>query len=137
MSKLQKSPEEEPTGSKAPAKFGEEVTSDSIIVLQTTDRSRHGDTTSMTIRDRGSGWTDGYPAPSKSTANVREAVQDFKGSGKIDHLYSDGASEIHAACREEGIRHDKSDPNRHETNGAIERTNRTVIEGTHMAGVRH
>ena len=103
MLKLLKSPEEEPTESKAPTKFGEEVTSDSIIVLKDADRSRHGDTTSMTARDRGSGWTDGYPAPGKSTANVREAVQDFKGSGKIDHWYSDGAGEIHAACREEKL----------------------------------
>ena len=84
----------------------------------------------MTIRDQRSGWTDGYPPPSKSTTNVRETVQDFEGSEKIDHWYSDGAGEIHAACREEGTRHDKSDPNRHETNRVIERTNRTVIEGT-------
>ena len=29
-----------------------------------------------------------------------------------------------------GIRHDKSEPNRHESNGVVERHNRTVIEGT-------
>ena len=38
--------------------------------------------------------------------------------------------ERHAACRAEGIRHDVADSDRHESNGVIERCNRTVIEGT-------
>ena len=46
------------------------------------------------------------------------------------HWYSDGAPELHSACRELGIVHDKSDSDRHESNGVIERTNRTIIEGT-------
>ena len=47
----------------------------------------------------------------------------------IKRWYSDGAPELHAVCRQIGIRHDKSDPHRSETNGLIERTNRTIIEG--------
>ena len=72
----------------------------------------------------------GYPAKGKTAKEVTAVVQDFKGAGKIQLWYSDGAPELHAACRDEGVRHDVSDPHRSETNGVIERTNRTVIEGT-------
>ena len=58
-----------------------------------------------------------------------EAVNNFKGATTIKRWYSDGAPGLHAVCRELGIRHDKSDPHRSETNGLIERTNRTIIEG--------
>jgi transposase InsO family protein len=58
-----------------------------------------------------------------------EAVNNSKGSETIKRWYSDGAPELHAACRDLGIRHGTSDPHRSETNGAIERTNRTIIEG--------
>ena len=70
-----------------------------------------------------------YPAKRKAAEDIKVAVQDFKGSETIQRWYSDGAPELHAVCRELGIRHDISDPHRSETNGAIERTNRTVIEG--------
>ena len=65
----------------------------------------------------------------ESAEEIKAAVNDFKGSGTIKRWYSDGAPELHAVCRELGIRHDISDPHRSETNGQIERTNRTVIEG--------
>ena len=65
----------------------------------------------------------------KAAEDIKVAVNDFKGSETIQRWYSDGAPELHAVCRELGIRHDISDPHRSETNGAIERTNGTVIEG--------
>ena len=71
-----------------------------------------------------------YPAKKKSAEDIKSAVNDLKGSETIRRWYSDGAPELHAVCRELGIRHDISDPHRSETNGAIERTNRTAIEGT-------
>ena len=86
--------------------------------------------TALTIRDRGTNWIMGYPATTKSVANIKPAVIDFKGSETVSHWYSDGAYELHAACRELDIRHDQSDPHRHETNGVIEITNRTIIDGT-------
>ena len=70
-----------------------------------------------------------YPANTESAGEIKSAVNDFKGSKTIKRWYSDGAPELHATCRELGIRHDTSDPHRSETNGAIERCNRTVIEG--------
>ena len=57
-------------------------------------------------------------------------MDNWLGGQPAKFVYSDGADEIHAACVELGIRHDVSEPNRHESNGVIERANRTVIEGT-------
>ena len=115
----------------APQKFGDLVTSDSIFTIKrsSTSSARHGDTTALVVRDRGTGWVAAYPAKRKSVEELKLAVNDFKGPETIKRWYSDGAPELHATCREIGIRHDTSDPHRSETNGAIERCNRTVIEG--------
>ncbi len=113
-----------------PKRFGDLVTSDSIFVLKKKTKKQHdGDTTALIIKDRGSGWLMGYPAASKAAEEMRVDVQDFVGGDQVKLWYSDGALELHAACRAEGIRRDQADPNRHETHGVIERANRTVIEG--------
>ena len=114
-----------------PKKFGDLVSSDSIFVIKrsSTSSARHGDTTALVVRDKATGWLAAYPAKRKAAEDIKVAVNDFKGSETIQRWYSDGAPELHAVCRELGIRHDISDPHRSETNGAIERTNRTVIEG--------
>ena len=87
------------------------------------------ETTALVVRDNATGWIGAYPAKRKSAEDVTEAVQHFTGADKVKRWYSDGAPELHATCRKIGIRHDMSDPHRSETNGVIERTNRTVIEG--------
>ena len=115
--------------SAAPRQFGESVTSDNIIVIKNA-KSAKIEATSLTVKDRGTGWIGGYPARGRTTAEILEAVMDFKGPEKVHYWYSDGALELHAACRAEGIRHDKADSDRHESNGVIERCNRIVIEGT-------
>ena len=74
----------------------------------------------MVIRDRGTGWTMSYPVKNKSAEEIKIAAQDLVGSDKVKLWYSDGAPELHAVRREMGIRHDKSDPHRSETNGVIE-----------------
>ena len=71
-----------------------------------------------------------YPARNKPADEIKVAAQDLVGSDEVKLWYSDGAPELHAVCREMGIRHDKSDPHRSETNGVIETTNRTVLDGT-------
>ena len=116
----------------APTNSGELVTSDSICAIKrnASQTQREGDTTALVVRDRATGWIATYPARKKSAEDIKSAVNEFKGSDKINRWYSDGAPELHAVCRELGIRHDISDPHRSETNGSIERTNRTVIEGT-------
>jgi transposase InsO family protein len=115
----------------APKKFGDLVTSDSIFAItrNSTSSARYGDTTALVVRDTSTGWVAVYPSKRKSAAEIMVAVNDFKGSETIKRWYSDGALELHAACRDIGIRHDISDPHRSETNGQIERTNRAVIEG--------
>ena len=115
----------------APKVFGDLATSDSIFAIKrsSTSTARHGDTTSLVVRDKATGWIASYPSKKKSAEEIKEAVNDFKGADTIKRWYSDGAPELHAVCRDLGIRHDISDPHRSETNGQIERTNRTVIEG--------
>lgn len=115
----------------APHKCGDLVAPDSINTIKrsSTSSARHGDTTALIARDRGTGWIAAYPAKRTSVEELKLAVHAFKGSEAIKRWYSDGAPELHATCRNIGIRHDTSDPHRSETNGAIERCNRTVIQG--------
>ena len=89
----------------------------------------HGDTIALVVRVRGAGWTPAYLAKSKLAEESKAAVHDSKGPANVDLWYPDGAPGLHAACRDEGIRHDKAGPHRSETNGVIERTNRAVIQG--------
>ena len=116
--------------STTPEKFGDLITSDSIFVTErgAASAERPGDTTALVIRDRGSGWVMGYPSKGKTSEGIKGAVIDINGAEAAKLWYSDGAPELHAACRELGIRHDTADPHRSETNGVIERTNRTGIE---------
>ena len=111
--------------------FGDLVTSDSVFAIKrnSTSAARHGDTTALVIRDKGTGWIGAYPSKRKSAEDIQTAVNSFKGSETVKRWYSDGAPELHSVCRTLGIRHDTSNPHRSETNGLIERTNRTVIEG--------
>ena len=97
-----------------PKKFGDLITSDSIFAIKrsSTSSARHGDTTALVVRDRGTGWIASYPAKRKSGEDIKGAVNDFKGSEKISRWYPDGAPELHAVCRELGIRQDISDPHR-------------------------
>ncbi len=84
----------------------------------------------MVIRDRGTGWTMSYPAKNKSAEEIKVAAQGLVGRDQVKLWYFDGAPQLHAVCSEMNIRYNKSDPHRSETNGVIERTSRTVLEGT-------
>jgi len=114
-----------------PKKFGDLVTSDSVFAIKrnSTNPARVNETTTLVVRDKATGWLAAYPAKRKSAEEILEAVNNFKGSETIARWYSDGAPELHSVCRKLGIRHDISDPHRSETNGLIDRTNRTLIEG--------
>ena len=114
-----------------PKAFGDLVTSDSVFAIKrnSTNPARVNETTTLVVRDKATNWIAAYPAKKKSAEDIMEAVNHFKGSETIKRWYSDGAPELHSVCRKLGIRHDVSNPHRSETNGLIERTNRTVIEG--------
>ena len=107
------------------------VTSDSVFAIKrnSTSAARHGDATALVVRDKGTGWIGAYPSKRESAEDIETAVNSYKGSGTIKRWYSDGAPELHAVRWKLGIRHGTSIPHRSETNGSIERTNRTVIEG--------
>ena len=66
----------------APTKFGDSVTSDSIIVVKNTTNPKV-DRTSLSVKDRGTGWIAGYPAWRHTTQDVLEAVNDFKASSNV------------------------------------------------------
>ena len=114
-----------------PKVFGDLVTSDSVFAIKrnSTSPAKVNDTTALVVRDKATGWIGASLAKRGSAEDITEAVNNFNGSDKVKRWYSDGAPELHAVCRKFGIRHDMSDPHRSETNGVIERTNRTVIEG--------
>ena len=115
----------------APNKFGDLVASDFVFAINRNSTSgvRRGGITALIDSDKGTGWIAAYPSKRKSAEDILAAVHNVKGSETIKGWYSDGAPELHAVCRTFGIRHDTSDPHRSVTNGAIERCNRTVIEG--------
>ena len=69
-----------------------------------------GNTLALSCKDRDTGWLRAYPSSAKSGKNARESVQDFVGAQNVQLWYSDGAPELHSACRDEGIRHDIADP---------------------------
>ena len=70
---------------------------------------------------------------------VRDCLLEFLGPGvKPKHLYSDNAGEFKAAVKALGWAglHDLSTPNRSETNGVVERANRTNQNGISVALVQ-
>jgi len=85
----------------------------------------------MIILDRYSRWLQGYACKSKSAAECIKYFKRFVGPQfKPEHVYSDNSKELISACTELGWAHDTSTPHRSETNGVIERSVRTVKEGT-------
>ena len=88
----------------------------------------------MIILDRYSRWLQGYACKSKSAAECIQYFKRFVGPQfKPEHVYSDNSKELISACKELGWAHDTSTPHRSETNGVIERSVRTVKEGTSSA----
>ena len=71
----------------APKKFGDSVTSDSIIVIKSTTTAPTAERTSFTVKDRGTGWIAGYPSMRRTTQYVLEAVNDCKGGATVSHWY--------------------------------------------------
>ena len=69
----------------APRKLGESVTSDSIIVVKQTTSAPKVDRTSLSVKDRGTGWIAGYPSMRRTTQDVLEAVNESKGSATASH----------------------------------------------------
>ena len=73
------------------------------------------------IRDLHSRMMHVYPVTSKSTEDTIEALQHFKGDHEVKLFYSDGAPELHAACRALGITHEVSTPGQSQNNGRADK----------------
>ena len=90
----------EPDHLPEPQKFADAITADHAI-LSTDEYSRSGDTVSMIVLDRKTGWAQAFPAPTKSSEEVKMAFQRFLGPGvKPGHIYTDGSGEFQKSCEE-------------------------------------
>ena len=119
-----------------PLKFGDSITADHKI-LNDNDASRQADKVALIILDRYSRWLQGYACKTKSTNETVKYLKRFVGPQfKPEHVYSDNSKELIGACEELEWPHDTSTPHRSETNGCIERSVRTVKEGTSGALVQ-
>ena len=123
-----------------PLKFRDSLSADHKILNDDDDddddddASREADRVAMIILDRYSRWLQGYACKSKSAAECIKYFKRFAGPQfKPEHVYSDNSKELISACSELGWAHDTSTPHRSETNGVIERSVRTVKEGTSAA----
>jgi len=83
----------------------------------------------LVIRDVHSGMIHVYPVPSKNTELTIEALQHFRGTRQVKLLYTDGAKELRAACRQLSITHEVSTPGQSQNNGVIERTSQEAEVG--------
>ena len=63
-----------------PTKFGDVITSDRILALNEKSKSRHGDTTALTCRDKATRWLEGFPAAGKSKTDIVEQIHQLLGS---------------------------------------------------------
>ncbi len=114
-------------------RFGDHVSCDHIIVRNVkrpqAHERRNGERVALLVRDEFTLWTKAYPAKTKSTGEVIDALVDFAGGKKIRRLYSDGAKEYKRAARKLRIAHQVSTPERPQTNAWIERTIQLVVNG--------
>ena len=83
----------------------------------------------LVIHDIHSGMIHVYPVATNNVEATMEAIQHFRGTRRIKLLYSGGARELHAVCRQLGITHETSSPGQSQNNGIIERTNQEVEVG--------
>ena len=120
----------DPTALPLPAKFGDLVTGDHIILADDESASRHGDYVALVLQDSFTKWIECHPAETKSAEECKKAFTHFTGNGEIERFYSDGSKELAKMTADLGISHDTSTPYRPETNGVAERAVRRVLEGS-------
>eukprot|EP00971_Amphidinium_carterae_P351160 6491948-Amphidinium_carterae.1 len=104
----------------------------------------HGERCALLIIDEATRFCFMYPAKEKSAENVVSALRHFIGTDvewQRIGVKSDNALEYSKACRDLGLAWYESTPNRHESNGMIERLIRTVSDVTrtvlHQSGLGH
>ena len=80
--------------------------------------------------DRKTKWYQVYPVVDKIAAEAESSLRRFLGPNRrAKYAYHDGSKELDSAVPKISKDHDKSTPNRPETNGVIERCVRRAKEG--------
>ena len=91
----------------------------------------------MVILDRFTRWLQAYAAKTKAAVECVKFFKRFLGPQcKPEHVYTDNSQEFIASLKELGWPHDTSTPHRSQTNGVIERANRSASEGSSCALVQ-
>ena len=81
----------------------------------------------LIIHDLFTGWTQSYPAPTKSAHETKAGFQRFLGPQVVPkHVYSDGSRELRKAMGDLGWSHDTSTPHHSESNAVAERAVRRI-----------
>ena len=118
-----------------PTKFAEKLTADHMI-LSEEEKSRHGDTCALVIKDRATQYLFSYGSPSKSTKDTKRHFQRFLGTKAIpQHIYTDNAPEFNKCMKDMGWQADTCTPHQPQTSGIAERAVRRV-KGTRRALVQ-
>eukprot|EP00971_Amphidinium_carterae_P343600 6483442-Amphidinium_carterae.1 len=104
----------------------------------------HGERCALVIVDEATRFCFLYPAKEKSADNVINALRHFIGTDvewQRINIKSDNAREYCKACHDLGVAWHESTPNRHESNGLVERLIRTVSDISrsilHQSGLGH
>eukprot|EP00971_Amphidinium_carterae_P336444 6472816-Amphidinium_carterae.2 len=104
----------------------------------------HGERCALIVVDEATRFCHMYPAKEKSAENVISALRHFIGTDvewQRICVKSDNAFEYAKACKDLGIAWFESTPNRHESNGLVERLIRTISDITrsilHQSGLGH
>ena len=85
-----------------------------------------GDRDCLVIGCRSTRYFDAFPASSKDAVETAKGINDFKGTTKVQELYTDNSGELCKAANKLGIPHPTSTPGRPQTKGVAERLVRKV-----------
>jgi RNA:NAD 2'-phosphotransferase (TPT1/KptA family) len=111
--------------------FGDLITGDHIVSLDSIDVSIDGKKDAMVIYDVATGYIDCYPTSSRSANEAIGALQHFLGPKQsLGEFYSDAASELRAAAKALGLCRRSATPGIPQTNGLIENKVKKVLQGT-------
>ena len=117
-------------------KFGDVVTADHIILRDSEEYSRHGDTCILVLQDRHSMWIEAIAANGNTQEESRRIMRKLIPKERVSLFYSDNAQELTNAAEELDWLNTTSTPKRSETNGVGERANRRINEGLRACSIQ-
>ena len=109
--------------------WGQVITCDHIKAESQGMSGTNGNNDAMTVKDVWSSYNMLYPLGDKTADEARYALLDFNGDRVVHIYYTDNSGELKQAIKDMGVPREGSLPGVPKTNGAIERTNRGVLDG--------